>query len=85
MARLDENYSKPLDEINVHPRVLKALHLGGFHRVGDVLTSSPDRLLSIGNFGPNSLVELREKLAAASCLPEQGTGQFEGDAWWDAN
>ena len=39
-----------------------------------VLTIEPDQLLSIRNFGPRSLTELREKLAEFGYLPEGEVG-----------
>ena len=43
-------------------------------RVGQVLTADPEQLLSIRNFGPRSLTELRQKLAEFGYLPEGETG-----------
>jgi len=41
-----------------------------------VLTMDPDQLLSIRNFGPRSLNELRDKLAEFGYLPEGDVGIF---------
>jgi hypothetical protein len=43
-----------------------------------VLTMDPDQLLSIRNFGPRSLTELREKLAEFGYLPEGDANAFGG-------
>jgi DNA-directed RNA polymerase subunit alpha len=66
----DEVQNKPLAELGLSPRVLNALRSRQIERVGQVLTMDPDQLLSIRNFGPRSLSELREKLAEFGYLPE---------------
>lgn len=66
----DEVQNKPLAELGLSPRVLNALRSRQIERVGQVLTMDPDQLLSIRNFGPRSLSELREKLAEYGYLPE---------------
>ena len=66
----DEIQNKPLVELGLSPRVLNALRSRQIERVGQVLTMDPDQLLSIRNFGPRSLTELREKLAEFGYLPE---------------
>ena len=66
----DEVQNKPLVELGLSPRVLNALRSRQIERVGQVLTMDPDQLLSIRNFGPRSLNELREKLAEFGYLPE---------------
>jgi hypothetical protein len=50
--------------------VLNALRSRQIERVGQVLTVDPEQLLSIRNFGPRSLTELRQKLAEYGYLPE---------------
>jgi len=62
--------NKPLLDIGLSPRVLNALRSRQIERVGQVLTADPEQLLSIRNFGPRSLTELREKLAEFGYLPE---------------
>jgi hypothetical protein len=42
--------------------------------VGQVLTIDPEQLLSIRNFGPRSLTELRQKLAEHGYIPEGEVG-----------
>lgn len=66
----DEVQNRPLAELGLSPRVLNALRSRQIDRVGQVLTMDPDQLLSIRNFGPRSLTELREKLAEFGYLPE---------------
>jgi len=73
----DEVQNKPLAELGLSPRVLNALRSRQIERVGQVLTMDPDQLLSIRNFGPRSLSELREKLAEFGYLPE-GAGVLDG-------
>ena len=70
----DEVLNKPLADLNLSPRVLNALRSRQIERVGQVLTIEPDQLLSIRNFGPRSLTELREKLAEFGYLPEGEVG-----------
>jgi DNA-directed RNA polymerase subunit alpha len=83
----DEVHNKPLAELGLSPRVLNALRSRQIDKVGQVLTMDPDQLLSIRNFGPRSLNELREKLAEFGYLPEgevaafgTGAGYFDADA-----
>ena len=66
----EEIQNKPLAELGLSPRVLNALRSKQIDKVGQVLTMDPDALLSICNFGPRSLTELREKLAEFGYLPE---------------
>jgi DNA-directed RNA polymerase subunit alpha len=66
----EEVQNKPLAELGLSPRVLNALRSKQIDKVGQVLTLDPDHLLSIRNFGPRSLTELREKLAEFGYLPE---------------
>jgi DNA-directed RNA polymerase subunit alpha len=70
----DEILNKPLVELGLSPRVLNALRSRQIERVGQVLTVDPEQLLSIRNFGPRSLTELREKLAEFGYLPEGEVG-----------
>jgi DNA-directed RNA polymerase subunit alpha len=75
----EEVQNKPLVELGLSPRVLNALRSRQIERVGQVLTMDPDQLLSIRNFGPRSLTELREKLAEFGYLPESDSAIFGGD------
>ena len=75
----DEVQNKPLAELGLSPRVLNALRSRQIEQVGQVLTMDPDQLLSIRNFGPRSLTELREKLAEFGYLPEGDVVAFSGD------
>lgn len=70
----EEVLNKPLADLGLSPRVLNALRSRQIERVGQVLTVDPDQLLSIRNFGPRSLTELREKLAESGYLPEGDVG-----------
>jgi DNA-directed RNA polymerase subunit alpha len=79
----DEVQGKPLADLGLSPRVLNALRSRQIDRVGQVLTMDPDQLLSIRNFGPRSLTELREKLAEYGYLPEGDYGAYEGDGYLD--
>jgi DNA-directed RNA polymerase subunit alpha len=75
----EEVQNKPLVELGLSPRVLNALRSRQIERVGQVLTMDPDQLLSIRNFGPRSLTELREKLAEFGYLPESDVSLFGGE------
>jgi DNA-directed RNA polymerase subunit alpha len=78
----EEVQNKPLADLGLSPRVLNALRSKQIDKVGQVLTMDPDQLLSIRNFGPRSLTELREKLAEFGYLPEASfdtTAIAEGD------
>jgi DNA-directed RNA polymerase subunit alpha len=79
----DEISGKPLADLGLSPRVLNALRSRQIDRVGQVLTMDPDQLLSIRNFGPRSLTELREKLAEYGYLPDGDYGAYEGDDFFD--
>ena len=59
--------------------MLNALRSRQIDKVGQVLTMDPDQLLSIRNFGPRSLTELRQKLAEYGYLPESEIDVFAGD------
>jgi DNA-directed RNA polymerase subunit alpha len=66
----EEVQNRQLADLGLSPRVLNALRSKQIDKVGQVLTMDPDQLLSIRNFGPRSLTELREKLAEYGYLPE---------------
>ena len=76
----EEVQNRPLAELGLSPRVLNALRSRQIDRVGQVLTMDPDQLLSIRNFGPRSLTELREKLAEFGYLPEADYAVLSVDA-----
>ena len=75
----EEVQNKPLADLGLSPRVLNALRSKQIDKVGQVLTMDPDQLLSIRNFGPRSLTELREKLAEFGYLPEAEVGEAAVD------
>lgn len=76
----EEVQNKPLADLGLSPRVLNALRSKQIDKVGQVLTMDPDQLLSIRNFGPRSLTELREKLAEFGYLPEASADAMAVDA-----
>jgi len=81
----EEAQNRPLAELGLSPRVLNALRSRQIERVGQVLTMDPDQLLSIRNFGPRSLTELRQKLAEHGYLPESEVSSFGAGAnYFDA-
>lgn len=75
----EEVQNKPLADLGLSPRVLNALRSKQIDKVGQVLTMDPDQLLSIRNFGPRSMGELREKMAEYGYLPEGAVESFAGD------
>jgi DNA-directed RNA polymerase subunit alpha len=76
----DEVQNKPLADLGLSPRVLNALRSRQILTVGQVLTMDPDQLLSIRNFGPRSLNELRDKLNEFGYLPEGEASPFGRNA-----
>ncbi|MCO5218766.1 MAG: DNA-directed RNA polymerase subunit alpha [Thermomicrobiales bacterium] len=76
----EEVQNKPLADLGLSPRVLNALRSKQIDKVGQVLTMDPDQLLSIRNFGPRSMGELREKMAEFGYLPEGAVDVFGGSA-----
>lgn len=66
----EEAQNKPLADLGLSPRVLNALRSKQIDKVGQILTMDPDQLLSIRNFGPRSLTELREKLTEFGYLSD---------------
>ncbi len=81
----EEVQNKALADLGLSPRVLNALRSRQIDKVGQVLTMDPDQLLSIRNFGPRSLKELRDKLSEYGYLPEGDAGIFSADhGYFDA-
>jgi DNA-directed RNA polymerase subunit alpha len=74
----EEVQNKPLADLGLQSRVLNSLKSRGIEKVGQVLTIDPEQLLSIRNFGPRSLGELREKLAEYGYLPEGAVTVSDG-------
>jgi DNA-directed RNA polymerase subunit alpha len=68
--------NRPLAELGLSPRVLNALRSRQIERVGQVLSYDEDFLLSIRNFGPQSLKELREALSTHGYLTD-GDGEAD--------
>ena len=66
----DEVLNKPLLDLRSIATVLNALRSRQIERVGQALTTDPEQLLSIRNFGPRLSTELRQKLAELGYLPE---------------
>ncbi|MDQ4043982.1 MAG: DNA-directed RNA polymerase subunit alpha [Chloroflexota bacterium] len=58
-----------LADLGLSPRVLNALRSKQIEKVGQVLSMDPEELLSIRNFGPRSLKELRQALQEAGLVP----------------
>jgi len=69
--------NRPLSDLGLSPRVLNALRSRQIERVGQVLAMEPEQLLSIRNFGPRSLQELKERMAAHGYYLEVPSGVGE--------
>ncbi len=65
----EEVQNTALADLGLSPRVLNALRSKQIEKVGQVLSMDPEELLSIRNFGPRSLKELRQALEAAGLVP----------------
>lgn len=65
----EEVQNTALADLGLSPRVLNALRSKQIEKVGQVLSMDPDELLSIRNFGPRSLKELRQALTEAGLVP----------------
>lgn len=75
----EEVQNTALADLGLSPRVLNALRSKQIEKVGQVLAMDPDDLLSIRNFGPRSLKELRQALNEAGLVPSGDVEQGEGD------
>lgn len=58
----DEILSKTIEELDLSLRSFNCLKRGGFNTVGDIVTTSLEKLRTIKNFGRKSLVEVQEKI-----------------------
>ncbi|HYH12147.1 MAG TPA: DNA-directed RNA polymerase subunit alpha C-terminal domain-containing protein, partial [Thermomicrobiales bacterium] len=65
----EEVQNTALADLGLSPRVLNALRSKQIEKVGQVLAMDPEELLSIRNFGPRSLKELRAALQEAGLVP----------------
>lgn len=75
----EEVQNKPLAELGLSPRVLNALRSRQIEKVGQVLAMDPEQLLSIRNFGKQSLNDLTAKLAEFGYLPDGGDAGHAGE------
>lgn len=66
----EEVQNTRLTDLGLSPRVTNALRSRGIETVGHVLSIDSDTLMSIRNFGPRSLNELRDKLIEYGYWPE---------------
>ncbi len=66
----EEVQNTRLTDLGLSPRVTNALRSRGIETVGQVLAIDADTLMSIRNFGPRSLNELRDKLIEYGYWPE---------------
>jgi DNA-directed RNA polymerase subunit alpha len=65
----EEVQNTRLTDLGLSPRVTNALRSRGIETVGHVLSIDADTLMSIRNFGPRSLNELRDKLVEYGYWP----------------
>lgn len=78
----EEVQNMALADLGLSPRVLNALRSKQIEKVGQVLIMDPEELLSIRNFGPRSLRELRASLEEAGLVPngqDSGTDDDNSD------
>lgn len=76
----EEVQNTRLTDLGLSPRVTNALRSRGIETVGHVLSIDSDTLMSIRNFGPRSLNELRDKLIEYGYWPEDTQiGVVEGE------
>lgn len=66
----EEVQNTRLTDLGLSPRVTNALRSRGIETVGHVLSTDPETLMSIRNFGPRSLNELRDKLVEYGYWPD---------------
>jgi DNA-directed RNA polymerase subunit alpha len=66
----EEVQNQRLTDLGLSPRVTNALRSRGIETVGQVLAIDSDTLMSIRNFGPRSLNELKAKLTEYGYWPE---------------
>jgi DNA-directed RNA polymerase subunit alpha len=66
----EEVQNQRLTDLGLSPRVTNALRSRGIETVGQVLAIDSDTLMSIRNFGPRSLNELKSKLTEYGYWPE---------------
>jgi DNA-directed RNA polymerase subunit alpha len=76
----EEVQNKPLAELGLSPRVLNALRSRQIEKVGQVLAMDPEQLLSIRNFGKQSLNDLTAKLAEFGYLPDGSDATYSESA-----
>ncbi|MCO5221336.1 MAG: DNA-directed RNA polymerase subunit alpha [Thermomicrobiales bacterium] len=77
----EEVQNTRLTDLGLSPRVTNALRSRGIETVGHVLSIDADTLMSIRNFGPRSLNELRDKLIEYGYWPEDSQlGAVEAEA-----
>ncbi len=79
----EEVQNTRLTDLGLSPRVTNALRSRGIETVGHVLSIDADTLMSIRNFGPRSLNELRDKLIEYGYWPEDtqlGVAETEVEA-----
>ncbi len=66
-----EDYSVPVERLELSSRTLNCLKRAGIDKVGQVLEMRQEELLGIRNFGEKSLVELYDRLRERDLLPPE--------------
>ena len=67
-----EQYTMPVERLELTSRTLNCLKRANIHKVGEVLEKSSQELLNIRNFGEKSLEELYGRLREMNLLPLEG-------------
>src|SRR5262249_14310574 len=71
----------PIEELSLPVRACNSLRREGIHTVADLSARSEEQLLAIDNLGPQSLREIKEKLAERGlALSAAGTAPMAGAA-----
>lgn len=75
----EEVRSRQLVDLGLSPRVLNALRSKGVETVGQVLELEEDQLMTIRNFGPRSLKELKQAFDENGIVADSGPLAAVGD------
>jgi DNA-directed RNA polymerase subunit alpha len=68
----EEVRNRPLADLGLSPRVLNSLRSRGVETVGQIVELEEDELMTIRNFGPRSMKELKEAFDANGIVADTG-------------
>lgn len=72
-----EQYSIPIEQLNLSVRTFNCLKRAGITNVGELMQKSDEELLKIKNLGRKALEELRQQLRVMGFVPEEETSEEE--------